>query len=91
MLELLIVLSVVEAVGALAVLAIYLLLVLKRLRNSAAYFAKISFGVRAIETQVGHIGPAVTKINATLEEINAALPGLAQKAEQATAGPQRRR
>ncbi len=81
MLELLIVLSVFEAVLALAVLAIYLALVMRSLRASASLFAKISFGVRAIETQAGRIGPAVTVVNQTLEEINEALPGIARKAE----------
>ncbi len=81
MLELLVTLTVVEIVLVLVVLAIYLILVLMSLRRSATYFSKVSFGVRAIETQAGAIGPAVTKINQTLEEIAGALPGIAEKAE----------
>ena len=81
MLELLVVLTVVEIALFLAVLAIYLVLIQSSLRSSADYFGKISFGVRAIETQVGGIGPAVTHLNQTLEEIAAALPGIAAKAE----------
>jgi hypothetical protein len=80
-LQLLIVLTAVEIVLALGVLVVYLLLVLGSLRNSVRYAAKISFGVRAIETQTGHIGPAVTKLNATLAEVAEALPGIAERAE----------
>jgi hypothetical protein len=81
MLQLMIVLSTLEVLLALAVLALYLLLVLKSLRNSVRYAAKISFGVRAIETQTGHIGPSVTKLNATLAEVADVLPGIAERAE----------
>lgn len=81
MLELLVVLSVLEGVLVLVVLATYLVLVHRSLRSSARYFGKISFGVRAIETQAGAIGPAVAQINRTLEEIAGALPGIAEKAE----------
>ncbi len=86
MLQLLVVLSVVEGVLALAVLALYLILILVSLRRSVAYAAKISFGVRAIETQVGQVGPAVGRLNGTLEEVVGALPGIAEKAERLAAG-----
>lgn len=81
MLELMIALTVLEALLALGVLAVYLVLIQASLKRSVGYAAKVSFGVRAIETQVGQLGPAVTRINSTLEEIAAALPGVAEKAE----------
>ncbi|HEX2031395.1 MAG TPA: hypothetical protein VHL78_08355 [Actinomycetota bacterium] len=81
MLELLIVLSVAEAALVLAVLVLYLLMVLRRLRKTASVFGRVAFGVRAVETQTSSIGPSVTRINRTLEEIAAALPAIAEKAE----------
>ncbi len=86
MLQLLVILSALEVVLALAVLAIYLFLIQRSLRASFGYAAKISFGVRAIEVQAGQIGPAVTRLNGTLREIAEALPGIAEKAERAARG-----
>ena len=86
MLQLLIALTVVEAVLGVGVLALYLTLIYFSLKSSVRYAAKISFGVRAIETQAGQVGPSVTKINSTLEEIAGALPGIAEKAERRAAG-----
>lgn len=87
MLELLIALTVAEITLALGVLVVYLILIVRSLQASVSYASKLSFGVRAIETMVGHIGPAVTRLNGTLGEIAGALPGIADKAEGlATAG-----
>ncbi len=86
MLQLMIVLTMVEVTLALAVLVIYLILILRSLRKSTSYAAKIAFGVRAIETQAGQIGPAVVRLNETLEQITGALPGIAAKAEAVAAG-----
>lgn len=86
MLQLLVVLSVLEGVLVLAVLATYLFLVERSLRSSVGYAAKISFGVRAIEAQAGQISPSVARLNATLGEIVEALPGIAEKAERAVRG-----
>lgn len=77
----LITLTVVEIVALVVVLAIYLIKVARHLRSIADTLAKVTFGVRAVESQVGVVGPGVTKINKTLEEIAAALPGVAGKAE----------
>ena len=81
MLQLVIVLTILEVVLALGVLVVYLVLIMRSLRESVRYAGKISFGVRAIETQAGQIGPSVTRLNETLEEVTAALPGIAEKAE----------
>lgn len=78
---LLVVFTVVEIVALVVVLALYLVVVAHHVRSIADTLAKITFGVRAVEQQVGVVGPGVTKVNQTLEEIAAALPGIAAKAE----------
>jgi hypothetical protein len=78
---LLIILTVVEAVVVVAVLATYLVLLNRRLVVISTYLGKIAFGIRAVESQTGSIGPSVLRINKTLREINAALPAIAAKAE----------
>ncbi len=77
----LVILTVVEIVLVVAVLAIYIIAVTKRLDNVSRYLGKIAFGVRAVESQTSPIGPSVVRINETLKEIDAALGPLAEKAE----------
>jgi hypothetical protein len=77
---LLVILTVLEIVLVVAVLAIYLIVVTRRLANVSRYLGKIAFGVRAVETQTGAIGPAVLRINQTLKEIEQALGPIAEKA-----------
>ena len=79
----LVILTVVEVVIVLGVLAIYLVLIDRHLRVISAYLGKLAFGVRAVETQTNPIGPSVLRINATLREIDAALRPIAEKAKQA--------
>ena len=86
MLQLVIALSVLEGVIVITVLALYLVSILRSLRKSVSFAAKIAFGVRAIETQVGSVGPSVTSLNRTLSEIAAALPRVAEKAERTRGG-----
>lgn len=90
MLELLIILTLTEVVLVLAVLVSYLVRITASLRRTARLLAKVGFGVRAIETQAGAVAPAVTRINATLEDVAAAAPALIERAEQ-LAGPEVRR
>lgn len=78
---LLIVLTVVEIVAFIAVLAVYLVRISASLRRSSQNLAKVTFGVRAIETQCASIGPSVTKVNEQLRTIAGALDGIATKAE----------
>jgi hypothetical protein len=78
---LLIVLTVVEAVVVVAVLAVYLILLNRRLVVISTYLGRIAFGIRAVESQTASIGPSVLRINGTLRQINAALPAIAAKAE----------
>jgi hypothetical protein len=79
----LVVLTVVEVVLVVAVLAGYLIAVTRHLRAISRYLGRIAFGVRAVETQTSAIGPSVLRINSTLKEIEAALGPLAEKAERA--------
>lgn len=78
---LLVTLTVIEIVLLVVVLAGYLVAISRHFRSIADTLAKITFGVRAVEQQVGVVGPGVTKVNQTLEEIAGALPGIAEKAE----------
>lgn len=80
---LLIVLTVVEILILLVVLATYLSLIALRLHSISDSFGKVSFGVRAIDSQTAAIGPAVVALNTELEAITGALPGIAEKAERA--------
>lgn len=80
--SLLIVLTVVEIVVVVAVLAIYLIKISRSLRAIAANLAKVTFGVRAVETQCASIGPSVVDINERLEVISQAVGGLADQTEE---------
>ena len=83
---LLTVLTVVEIALVVGALALYLVLISRSLRATSALLAKVTFGVRAIETQCEPIGPSVVKINGQLAVIGGALDGIAGLAEEA-AGP----
>lgn len=78
----LVVLTVVEVVLLVAVLAGYLIALTVRLDSVARSLAKVAWGVRAVESEVSSIGPSVTRINAVLAELTEEiLPGVAAKAE----------
>lgn len=77
---LLIVLTVVEVVLVVLVLAIYLIAIARSLRTSSKNLAKVTFGVRAIETQCSSIGPSVLRVNEQLTGIAGALEGVTVKA-----------
>jgi hypothetical protein len=80
----LIVVTLVEVVLLVAVLAIYLLLIARTLRNVSRTLGLVTFGVRAIEKQTEPIGPV-------LRDINAALGGVAEALETAGDRPQQPR
>ncbi|GAA5106818.1 hypothetical protein GCM10025762_11160 [Haloechinothrix salitolerans] len=65
------------------VLAVYLILIGRKLRIVSNTLGKVAFGVRAVESQTAPIGPSVVRINQRLGEINDALGPLAEKAEAA--------
>ncbi len=76
MIVLLMVLTVVAVLALVGVLVIFLTRIIKALESiggepigytwRSSYLGKIAFGVRAIETQTGHLGPEVTRLNAGL-------------------------
>lgn len=90
MTTLLVTLTIVEIVLVAGVLVYYLVRVAASLRRTAVLLGKVSFGVRAIETQCNVIGPSVLKVNDQLEGVADALADLSDLAT-AAAGPARRR
>lgn len=81
----LVVLTVVEILIVVLVLATYVIAITRELRSISTTLGKVAFGVRAVESQTGAIGPSVLRINKTLSEIEAALGPIAEKAERAAA------
>ncbi len=79
--ELFVILSVVEAVLLVVVLAIALIRIRQRLNAIAASIDTFGSGLGGIEKDLVLIGLAVPRINKPLTEIVAALPGIAEKAE----------
>jgi len=65
-----IILTLVEIATLVGVLAFFLNVVAKQLNRIAANLARISWGVRAVETMCGVIGPAVDRINGNLVDVN---------------------
>ncbi len=87
MIPLLITLTVIEVLALVITLAVYLVAITRTLRRTSKSLAKVSFGVRAIETQCTPIGPSVVKINGQLETIAGALAGVAELANTAAPPP----
>lgn len=79
----LIALSFTEAAVFVAALVYYLLRIAATLQRSGATLAKITFGVRAVESQCRPLGSRVTTINAKLETIRTELGVLADLASKA--------
>lgn len=79
--NLLIVLTVVEILIIVGALATYLIAIARSLSSISQFLGKVTFGVRAIETQAASVGPSVTRINEQLTGIAGALEGVSVKAE----------
>lgn len=77
----LIILTVGEIAIFLGALVVYLIRIRRSLVRTSQTLAKVAFGVRAIETQTGTIGPSVLKVNEQLHAIAKAVDGLADTAE----------
>lgn len=77
---LLILLTAVEILLVVVVLVVYLVKIARSLRATALYLGRVTFGVRAIESQCEPIGPSVTRINEQLVVIARALNGVAELA-----------
>ncbi len=75
------ILTLVEIVALVGVLATYLTVIGNQLRRISATLAKITFGVRAVETMCAVIGPATDRINGNLVDIASALQECAVQAE----------
>jgi len=65
--------TLVEVTLLVGVLAGYLIAIAARLRSVSQTLGRITFGVRAIETQTAPIGPRLREINGALEGVAAAL------------------
>ncbi len=83
---LLTVLTVVEIVALVVVLAIYLLVVASQLRSISSTLAEVAWGARAVERQLRAVRSNVGQINMVLEQIAGTLPGVVDKAERKDRG-----
>lgn len=83
MTALLITLTIIEIVLVAVVLVYYLARIAASLRRTSTVLGKVSFGVRAIETQCSVIGPAVLTVNDQLRGIAEALHDLTWLADSA--------
>ena len=66
-----------EVVLLVAVLAGYLIAIAVRLRSISSTLGKVTFGVRAIDTQTKPIGPRLGEINGALGQVAEALQAVA--------------
>ena len=81
MTALLVTLTVVEILLVAGVLVYYLARIAGSLRRTSVLLGKVSFGVRAIETQCAVIGPSVVTVNGQLTTIAGALADLTRLAD----------
>jgi len=77
---LLVVLTLLEIAVVVVVLVVYLVAIARSLRRTSQTLGKVSFGVRAIETQCQAIGPSVVVVNELLTAISGGLSDLARLA-----------
>ncbi|HEX2700824.1 MAG TPA: hypothetical protein VHM89_11550 [Acidimicrobiales bacterium] len=73
--------TVVEILLFVAVLGFFLNRITQQLVSVNKTLAKITFGVRAVETQCHAIGPAADRINANLQSVAAGLEDAAARTE----------
>ncbi len=85
MTALLVTLTIIEIVLVVVVLVYYLTRIAASLRRTSVLLGKVSFGVRAIETQCSVIGPAVLAVNERLGGVAGALGSLTNLADAAAA------
>lgn len=86
MTDALLALTALEIAVFVAALVLYLVRIGQSLRATTDALAKVTFGVRAIESQCRPIGPSVVTLNAQLDQIVAELDHLGDLAEQAGRG-----
>jgi DNA-binding FrmR family transcriptional regulator len=78
---LLIIVSVVEIVALVVVLAVYLLIVAGQLRSIVSTLQEVNWGARAVERQLLAVQPNVSKINLVLAETASSASAAADAAE----------
>jgi hypothetical protein len=78
----LIILSVLEIVALVVVLAVFLLIIAGQLRSIVATLQEVCWGARAVERQVRAARPNISGVNFALEEIVSALPAATDRAEE---------
>jgi glycerol-3-phosphate acyltransferase PlsY len=81
---LLVALSVLEIVALVGVLALFVILITRRLRSLATLLGEVSLCVRAIQGDVCLVGAGAAILNRKLYTIGNALPAIAEKAESLT-------
>lgn len=81
----LIIVTLVEVLLLVVVLAGYLIVIAAKLRNVSKTLGLVTFGVRAIESQTAQIGPALGDVNAALTQVAGALTEVVGAGEQAPA------
>ncbi len=74
-------LTVLEIVLLVAILGWFLSRISRLLISISSTCGKITFGVRAVETQCAVIGPAVERLNGSLSEVAGKLDRAASEAE----------
>ena len=84
--SLLIVVSVVEIVALVAVLAFFLIIITRLLRNIAKTLAEVAWGARAVERQLRAVRSNIDQVNTGLTDIATVAPGLVDMAEQYARG-----
>lgn len=75
------VLTVFEIALLVGTLAFFLNVVARQLNSISATCAKITFGVRAVETQCAVIGPATDQLNGALQSVAGKLQEAGSRAE----------
>jgi hypothetical protein len=78
------VLSVLEILGLVAVLGLYLLAVSRGLKSIASQLAEVAWGARAVERQLRAVPDNIRQINAGLTDAATVLPGLADAVDRRT-------
>lgn len=79
-------LSIVDIVALVVVLAFFLAWVARLLNSISGTLGKVTFGVRAVETQCAVIGPAADEINTNLKAAAGNLEQAAMTAERLAGG-----
>ncbi len=82
MIALHIALTLIMIIAFVGTLCYFLNYIARQLRSIAATLAKITFGVRAVETQCAVIGPAADRINENLAQAAQGITAAAGAAEQ---------